>query len=566
MGKINVLPEKVISKIAAGEVVERPSSVLKELLENSIDAKSSKIFVEIEKAGEKLIKVVDNGVGIDQEDIGYVFSRYATSKIKDEKDLEKILSLGFRGEALYSIGVVSDVILRSRSKGDEIGTEIHIRGGKELSRKKVGMSEGTIVEVRELFFNTPVRKKFLKSDTTELRQILNVFLPYAILFYNVEFKLIHNKREIFYLPTTSDLKERVKSATGINSDELILIEKKFDNFSVNFLLGNINIQRPRRDLQFLYVNKRPVYNFNILNSINRVYRAILPPDVYPAFFIMIEIDPEMVDVNIHPTKREIKIKNENEIIKLIGEEIYYTLVEKGKGKKVERKSVYIERKEEGIEPQPIKERGIFDFKTEDREETKEKDNLKNKLKDITFIGVLKNKYIFFQGEETLFVFDQHAVHERINYEKFLAQIKSKNIEIQKLLTPIIVKLTKEEMVIYEEIKEKIENCGFLTTRWSEDEVAIHGYPTFLKNPEFSLRTIFTDIVSPQGPSAKIIDEEKIARSACRSSIMAGDKISEGECLSLIKQLLKCENPFVCPHGRPTVIEFPISFFDRQFLR
>ena len=558
MGKINILPEKVISKIAAGEVIERPSSVLKELIENSIDAQSNKIFIEIEKGGKKLIKVVDDGVGIDQEDIGYVFSRYATSKIADEKDLEKIISLGFRGEALYSIGVISDVILRSRSKGAPTGTEIHIRGGKELSRKKVAMSEGTIIEVRELFLNTPVRKKFLKSDTGELRQILSVFLPYAILFYNIEFKLLHNKREIFYLPKTFDLKERVKLATGINPDDLIISEKKFDNFSVNFLLGNINIQRPRRDLQFLYVNKRPVYNFQILNSINRVYKAIFPPDVYPVFFVMIEIDPEIVDVNIHPTKREIKIKNENEIIKLIGEEIYYLLVEKGKGKKVERKSVYIEKKEEITPSQPIKEREIFNF--EIKEEIQEKEGLKNKLRGIVFIGVFKNKYIFFQGENELFVFDQHAVHERINYEKFLNQIKSKNIEIQKLLTPIIIKLTKEEMVIYEEIKEKIEKCGFLTTRWSEDEVAIHGYPAFLKNPEFSFRAIFIET------DTKIIDEEKIARSACRISIMAGDKISDEECLSLVKQLLKCENPFVCPHGRPTVIEFPLSFFDRQFLR
>ena len=307
MGKIKVLPEKVRSKIAAGEVVERPSSVLKELIENSIDAESNRIFIEIEKSGKKLIKVVDNGTGIEEDDIGNVFSRYATSKLETEEDLEKIISLGFRGEALYSIGVVSDVILRSKTEKEELGTEIHIRGGKELGRKKVNMKRGTIVEVRELFFNTPARKKFLKSDTTEFRQILNTFLPYAIFFHNVEFRFIHNKKEVFNLPI-SDKMERIKDTTGINTDDLIFSEKKFETFSFRLFLGNINLQRPRRDLQFLFVNKRPVYNFQILNSINKVYRAIFPSEVYPAFFVELEIEPEMVDVNIHPTKREIKIK------------------------------------------------------------------------------------------------------------------------------------------------------------------------------------------------------------------------------------------------------------------
>ena len=565
MGKIKVLPEKVRSKIAAGEVVERPSSVLKELIENSIDAESNRIFIEIEKSGKKLIKVVDNGTGIEEDDIGNVFSRYATSKLETEEDLEKIISLGFRGEALYSIGVVSDVILRSKTEKEELGTEIHIRGGKELGRKKVNMKRGTIVEVRELFFNTPARKKFLKSDTTEFRQILNIFLPYAIFFHNIEFRFIHNKKEVFNLPI-SDKMERIKGTTGINTDDLIFSEKKFETFSFRLFLGNINLQRPRRDLQFLFVNKRPVYNFQILNSINKVYRAIFPPEVYPAFFVELEIVPEMVDVNIHPAKREIKIKNEREVVKTLKEEIYTAIVEKGKGKRIERRVVYIdkEKKEEIEKKEVVKEerKDIFEFEFNKGSvvEEKEQKSLRDRLKVISFVGVFRNKYVFFESENTLFVFDQHASHERINYEKFLNQIKNKEIEIQRLLTPVIIKLTKEEMVVYQEIKDKIEEVGFLTTEWSENEIAMHGYPSFLKNPSFSLKAVLEEV------PPYLADEDKIARSACRSSIMTGDKITKEEAVSLVSQLLKCENPFVCPHGRPTVIEFPLSFFDRQFLR
>lgn len=568
MGKINVLPENVRSKIAAGEVVERPSSVLKELLENSIDAEAKRIFVEIEKAGKKLIKVVDNGTGIEEDDIEKVFSRYATSKIKDEKDLDNIVSLGFRGEALYSIGVVSDAVLRSKTEGSETGAEIHIRGGKQLGKKKVSMNKGTIVEVRELFFNTPARKKFLKSDTTEFRQILNIFTPYAVLFNNIEFKLKHNKREIFNLSVVKDIKERIKDVCNINIEDLIFSEKEYDDFAFTFYLGNINIQRPRRDLQFLYVNNRPVYSSQILSAVNRTYRTILPNGVYPAFFIMIRIKPDMVDVNIHPAKREIKIKDEDRIIKVLTEEIYNILLEKGKGRKIEKKVVYIDREKifegektkEEVRKEIKEESTVFDFKFEKEIVEKHNETLKDKLKEIVFVGIFSNKYIFFEGKEELFIFDQHATHERINYEKFLKQIKNKELDIQKLLTPLIMKLTKEEMAFYEEIKDKIEKTGFQTTRWSEDEIAIHGYPALLKDPEFALRSVLSEIDTPE------IDEEKIARSACRSSVMTGDRLSEEEAVSLIKQLLKCENPFVCPHGRPTVIEFSLSFFDRQFLR
>lgn len=565
MGKVNFLSEEVISKIAAGEVVERPASALKELVENSIDAKSKSIEVEVKNGGKKLLSVKDNGEGIEPDDMEKIFMRHATSKIKSIEDLNKIISLGFRGEALYSIGAVSDVILKSRVEEKDEGKEIHIRGGEKISVKTVNMKRGTFVEVRELFFNTPARKKFLKSDQTEFRHILNIFIPYTIVWNDIKFSLTHNEKEIIKVFPDEELISRFSKVLNIDEKNLIYEEAEILDFDIKLklILGNLNLKRPSRNLQFIFVNKRPVYNYSISSSLNDVYRTVLPNGVFPVFCVMLEVPPEMVDVNIHPTKREVKIRDEKKLSLKIGETVARLIVEKGKPSKVEgiKKEVvfYTPEIEKKIEIKEKEEKSIFEELKEGKEREKQEDYRK-KLKEGVYVGIFRKKYLLFEYSSSLFVIDQHAAHERINYEKFLNQIRKKNIQIQRLLTPVIINLTPVELSVWEEGKEIIEKIGFLTTRWDKESIAIYGYPSFIKNSEIAMRNILSD------REIRKWDEEKLARNACRASVMAGEDITEKEAIAIKNSLLECENPLICPHGRPTVIEISEDFFDREFLR
>jgi DNA mismatch repair protein MutL len=555
MGKVNFLPENIINKIAAGEVVESPASVLKELLENSIDAKSKKIEVIIENSGKKLISVKDDGEGIEPDDIEKIFERYSTSKIKSIEDLYKIKTLGFRGEALYSIGSVSDIILKSKVKSEKTGMEIHVRGGKKLILRECGMSDGTVVEVRELFFNTPARKKFLKSDITEFRKLVNVFIPYTISFFDVSFSFINEGNKfIHFLPSENRLL-RFCEIFNIEKKFLIYEKNNFGKYEIEIILGNINLKRNQKNMQFVFVNERPVYNYAISHSINNFYQSFFSTEFFPVFAIFLNVPYEDVDVNIHPTKREVKIKYENEISK----EIINFLNEIFK--KIETKVIQIEKKYQPvikkIEKEIVKEKAdIFAVEKTDEKEI----GLIEKLKNSEFIGIFKNKYLISAYDDSLFFIDQHAAVERINYEKFIEEIEKENINIQQLLTPLIINLNYEEMAIYEKVEKIIEKYGFLTTKWSENKIAIHGYPSLLKDIEFSIRSLLSE------ENIDKYDKEEIAKRACKVSITSGQKLTEKEAKHIIEKLIECKNPFVCPHGRPIVVEISERFLDIQFLR
>lgn len=559
MGKVNFLPENIISKIAAGEVVESPSSVLKELIENSIDAGSKKIEVNIEKAGKKLIYVKDDGEGIEPDDIDKIFERYSTSKIKFQDDLYKIRTFGFRGEALYSIGSVSDVILKSKTRNNQIGKEIHVRSGKKISIRDCGMSDGTIVEVRELFFNTPARRKFLKSDLTEFKKILNTFIPYTISLYWISFILQNEGKKIInLLPSESRLK-RFSEVLNIDEKYLFYEMSNFGEFEFEIIIGDLNIRRNQKNLQFVFVNERPVYNYILSYTINNFYQSFFSTEFFPVFAIFLKLPYENVDVNIHPAKREVKIKNEEKICREIFE-FLNKLFRKGEGKKIEER--LYEKEEEEIKTERVKENVdvFFEEKEELFDERIEKKGLLEKLKNSRFVGIFKNKYLIFEFESSLFFIDQHAAFERITYEKFLNEIENGKINIQQLLTPLIINLSPEEIINYEKFEKIIEKFGFITTRWSENRIAIHGYPSLIRDIEFSLRNVLSE------SDLKKYNKEDIAKRACRSSIMAGEELSEEEAKYIIEKLTECNNPFVCPHGRPVVIEITERFLDSQFLR
>jgi len=565
MGKVKFLSESIVSRISAGEVVESPASVIKELIENSLDAEAENIIIEVHSGGKRLISVKDDGVGVEPDDIERIFKRHATSKIGSLDDLYNIKSLGFRGEALYSIGAVSDVLLQSKARGfDDGGREIHIRGGENIGIREISRTEGTTVEVRELFFNTPARKKFLRSDTTEFRRIINLVVPYTIAFYNKRFSLIHNGKIAFDYRPSSDIIDRFCEVAGIKK-EYILIgirELKEKDIVLQVFLGDINLQFPVKNRQYIFVNNRPVYSRSISYTVSHVYEDIFPRDVYPAFAIFIQLHPGDVDVNVHPTKREVKLKEEGFISSVLADLCKEVLSKEAKAK-VGVVS-YPERAEDAKEVVTTPslsdvqtEQQLFDIKTGHLSTEK---GLREKLKMAVYTGCYKNKYLFFDAGDALFVIDQHAAHERIRYELLKKQWESGRVEVQRLLTPLIVKINPEEMTVWKDGYEVLEELGFLTTRWDAHSIAIHGFPKGIKNPEIALRNILGE------GKFTGCDKETIAKRACKGAVSAGERIREEEAVYIRNELLRCEIPFVCPHGRPTVVEFTETFFDRQFLR
>ncbi len=571
MGKVQILSEDIIKRISAGEVIERPASIVKELLENSLDAKADSMEIYIQKAGKKLIKIKDSGVGIEYDDIEKIFYRHATSKISSIGDLDSISSLGFRGEALYSIAAISDIIVSSRTQTSQTGWEIHIRGGEKIGLKPVSMLLGTSIEVREIFFNTPARRKFLKSDTSEMQQILNIIIPYTIIYHNCRFLLNHNNRIIFDLSPAENILDRIEKILNINKEHLIVINKEIpdEKVSLRFILGDVNIQRVRKDMQFIFINGRPVQNRGINTVVNLVYKEFFPPEVYPFFIIDMKVPVEDIDVNVHPTKREVKINNEFNLTLLLRSLCTETLVSYGKAKNIEFSSQILQKPSQFFTLQDkAKQQSDFLFTTQQKLSPAENkpgetvsSTLLSKLTNAQYIGSFLNKYIIFDSGDSILFIDQHSAHERITFERYKKEMETGQVEVQTLLIPFLIKLSYQEMLMWEETKGFLEEIGFSTTKLDNQTIAVHSHPIFILRFQDAVKNILTE-------DKKIItlDKEEIAKRACRFSVMAGTVITKQEAEHIRDSLIKCSVPFVCPHGRPTVIEISEKTLDKQFLR
>ena len=598
MAKVKLLPPEIISKIAAGEVIERPASCVKELVENSLDAGASAVDVLIEAAGKKLISVTDNGSGIGREDLDSIFLRHSTSKISSSEDLYRIASLGFRGEALYSIAAIADVRLRSRTDGTDTGWETHVRGGKDMGIRPVSVPGGTSIEIRELFFNTPARRKFMKSDSTELSQIVGVLTPYSLLYPERSFSLKHNQRALLQAAGGGTLRSRAASVLHIKEENILEAASNGENgaFTIKALLGDINIQRVKKDMQFIFVNGRPVQDKSVSFHMNQAYRLIMPQGTYPFFAVFVEMPPENIDVNTHPAKREIKIKDDRSLTRALRRMTENILMTSGGAKKIGVPWVGGEsapltpmrpahtgpKVSEAISAPPKPGGRTQDTRGELRQyilfrgprPAPDTDSFTNsgavtpgssgsfrqKVGDAEYVGPFMDKYLIFGAPGSLLLVDQHAAQERVTYEKYLRQIKSGRVEIQHLLTPITLSLSTEEKLAWEELGSHLERIGFQTTMWADDNIAVNSHPQLISSPEISVRNILA------GEKEESYSDEFLARWACRSSIMAGDKVSKELALYLKSQLLACADPFTCPHGRPTVIEIEEKFISKQFGR
>ena len=575
--RINILPPEVSQKIAAGEVVDRPASIVKELLENSLDAQATRIHIEVEKAGKDLIRVRDDGIGIHPEDIEKVFLRHATSKIKDDEDLTHISTLGFRGEALYSISAVSHLRLRSLRRGFE-GWEVEVRGGEILSKRPTGMNPGTEVSVRQLFFNTPARRKFLKSEPTELRNIVKTVIPYLLTHPEVEITLSHNRNTLIDRLPLGDIPERVQRLFGIPKEQLLFgsAELTDPHLRLSYLLGSNQVNLPRRNAQYIFVNRRPVYHAGLSTAINQIYKTIMPPNSYPAFFLWIEIDPHLVDVNIHPTKREIRFQKENLIVSKIASFVQHKLTSFLSGGSI---AVLTPHRRQDDSPKqispkkgppskveyhpprpelssPLVRESPADYQSGEVKTT----DLREELARARPVGVVLNKYGILQGEDSLILVDMHAAQERINYERLL---KAGPSQSQQLLSPLIIPLSKDEELALQDLLPALEEFGFEIRPWKDGAIAVHAHPALIKDPG----AVVKEILSGDVPLLKTEQMKEImARKACRMSLMAGDKMGIEELKKLKTDLLTCENPLACPHGRPTMIRLTDAQLERLFRR
>lgn len=593
--KVHILPAEIISKIAAGEVIERPASVLKELIENSIDANATSIEVIVKDAGKNLIQIKDNGSGISQDDLDVIFNRHATSKIQTIDDLYNIDSLGFRGEALYSISAVSDVILCSKTKNQDSGWELHLRGQEKIHKKPVGIQPGTEIQIKELFFNTPARKKFLKSNTSELNHILNIFIPYTLLYPQIKFSLTHENKKNIDLNPTQDLKERISDSLNLEKKYLLEDTKEFpqENLSIKLILGDINIQRTRKDMQFIFINNRPVENKALSFHINEVYKLLFSHGVYPFFCCFIKLPAENLDVNVHPTKREVKIKNESSIASIIRNFSEHLLMTQSKPKQANSFNYNTNNSKTSATPitnlkskssyEIIQKNQTQNFTADAKIQTHtqldfnqslpifnsqeiilptstQKTDLKEKLKIARYLGNLLKKYLLFETDTSLLIIDQHAAQERITFEKLKTQFDNHTVEIQNLLSPITINLSKQELNLWEENKITIEEMGFDCSLFDKQTLAIHSHPILITDPQTSVRNLLN------GESISKLDHQTLSRMACRSSVMTGFSMNKEQAEFQRKGLIDCNDPFTCPHGRPTVIEIEEEKLRKEFLR
>ena len=681
--RINLLDEITINKIAAGEVVERPSSIVKELVENSIDAGADRIIIEVENGGKSLIKITDNGCGIPSSEVKKCFLRHATSKIDKIDDLFNLFTLGFRGEALASICAVSKLEMTTKFEDEAVGTKITLVGGNIEAKEAVGANTGTSIVIKDLFFNTPARKKFLKTDHAELMNITDIVNKLAIGYPNVKFRYLNAGKLMVNTSGDGKLVSAVRSIYSREvSENLIEINYDCSLFKIDGYIGNNNIYRSNRNLQHVYINGRFVKSKIIYDAIANAYKSIIPINKHAVCFINLHLDPQKVDVNIHPGKIEVKFEKENEIKleimeyirakllkqSLIGKFETFDRVPKDRAVKQDFSGNAFKNQDFGntttnfsetstkfgdknIKPIDLSDEvdvnsfiKLDDFEEKKKKEVKNKsnatkntslknhdnktnkresyssgfssynsdvDNYKNSyssavkiedndkisetesqmaftaegaildsekrdeiekkeagfsLKYYKVVGVIFDTYIVLQKGESMYLMDQHAAHERVLFERYMNAFHKREVHMQMLLDPIVLELSSVDMLQVEKNLDIFRNFGFEVEIFGMNNILIRGVPNLFGTPQsekFILELI--DNIDKISNNYDLKDD-RFAIMACKSAIKANDRIQNIEIESLFKQLEKCENPYTCPHGRPTMVEISKVEIEKMFKR
>jgi len=602
MGLIHVLDEGISNKIAAGEVVERPASVVKEMVENSIDAGASSITVEIKDGGISYIRVTDDGSGMDMDDAKLSFIRHATSKIYHEDDLSSIKTLGFRGEALASIASVSMVEMITKIADNTYGTKILIEGGEYKFIGSTGCADGTSIIVRNLFYNTPARLKFLKKEAREGAIVSDIVLKLALSKPDISFKFIKDGKLVFTTPGDGVLKNTIISLYGREVyDSLIEVSYKGNILSVHGFIGKPEIGRANRSFQTFFINNRYIKDRSLSAALENAYKTYLTTNKFPFCILYISIYPEMVDVNVHPTKAEVRFQDEREVFSsifntvrngLAGEVLIPNVQERDNrynSIKVEQQMFkynndFEVRESQGIrenirevtnpinEPYAKKENKTFVSVEEinidsEEKEAAEREDVKNLLPPLVVIGQCLGTYILAQGPDALYIIDQHAAHERVLYEKYKNTFETGIVQSQSLTVPIIVELTAREEAIIKENTNIISKLGFDFEYFGNNSVMIRSVPVIFGEPQLKKFFIeIVDLLDTNEPSNKSTIDNILYNMACKSAVKANDRLNNKEMEELINDLRKTYNPYTCPHGRPTIIKLTEKELEKKFKR
>ena len=573
MSKIRIMSENLANKIAAGEVVEKCSSVVKELIENSIDAGSSEIKVELIESGTKLIRVVDNGSGMDEEDALLCFNTHATSKLYKEDDLYSINTLGFRGEALPSIAAVSIVNL-STSNG-ETGIKLSLEGGKLVSKSKGDLRKGTIIEVKDLFYNTPARLKYLNSLYSELASITSVINHAALSHPDIRFTLINNDKVLLKTDGSNNLLKVINEIYGTTvAKKMLEISGENDDYEVHGYISLPDENKSNRNHMITLVNGRVVRNTELNKTINDSYHKYKPDNRYPIVVLEIETDPSLIDVNIHPSKLDIKFSNFEDLKLLVSNLIEKALDNNFLGVDISTKEVNVVKYEEPKQDEEEHKHeeltlDLSNFEVSEPVTEYKKEEETKPFPNLYVIGSVLGTYIVCHNEEGMYLIDQHAAAERYNYEKFKNLLKNPGKDRINLLIPINLEYSKDEFIIIKNNIDIIRNIGIEIEEFGESSFIIRSHPTWFKEgfEEYFVKNILEKIIN----NAKNFDLERFndslaASLACHSSIQANTEISIEEMNQIIKDLSTCKNPYNCAHGRPTIIHYPKYELDKLFKR
>ncbi len=608
MGKIRLLSDALASQVAAGEVVERPASVVKELVENSLDAGASNIEIAVQRGGIALIRVLDDGSGMNRDDALMCVERHATSKIRTKDDLAAIGTLGFRGEALPSIASVSKFRLATREPGALTGTEVIINGGKMASVKDCGEPPGTQIEVRSLFFNIPARRKFLRAENTEFSHLEQTVRVQALAHPEVRFALVRNDRLVFQLPATKDPRDRIRGLAGADLAGRLLEVPRQTHGGVTVWghIGPPGMGRSDRKQMLTFLNGRPVEAAMLTYALREGYHTALMKGQYPVTFLFLETDPGAVDVNVHPAKREVRFHDGNAVRDAVIAAVSDTLTRQmrrpvsgvgltGSDKpspapvaRVEQRDLIPESEQRSLRndwsemlapPPSVSESTGYAPRPNPVESPPEPFDeappiaaapvATPKAEDFRLLGVLGKLYVLLEGAEGLVLMDQHAAHERVLFEEMRRRMEAEGVPTQALLVPLMVELAPRDFDLICQNLESLSKLGVSAEPFGGNTLKIDALPTFLKSddPERFIHQIIEELRAASRQTSKMrLGEDMVATTVCRHAVKANDPLHPAELEKLLRDLLVCEMPYCCPHGRPTLIQIGYAELERKFGR
>ncbi|NLP29718.1 MAG: DNA mismatch repair endonuclease MutL [Clostridiales bacterium] len=565
--RIKKLPKDVADKIAAGEVVDRPVSIVKELVENSIDAGATSIVVEIRRGGKEYIRVTDNGCGIPKADLHLAFLRHATSKIVNENDLNNINTLGFRGEALASIAAVSRVEIVTKASDEKLGSRLQIEGGNIIGEGDTGCPDGTTIIVRDLFYNTPARKKFMKQDAAESTLIIDSVSKIALAYPDIRIRLINNRTTLFSTRGKGNIYENILIIYSKEiGDRLIEVNNQEEDYAIKAFISPLDLSRSNRKGQVFFVNGRHIESKVLEKAVSEGYKERLADGRFPLAFVFLTINPEYLDVNIHPNKREVRFYDSEKVQSFVVNSIQRALYSKGSLPEIKAKHIFQDKVEENNQEQVDIKTLLSHREPSDNIDNKEEDTNELKLSEITVTGSIFGTYITGFDQDSFYLIDQHAAHERVFYEKLIKLMEEMNSDSQVIISPFVINFPIAIKIESSQWLDKLKEIGYVLEEFGPKSFIVKAIPLCMNLSE--AKSFLDDFLDQIGESSNTYYKklDKIIINACKSAVKANDRLSPEEVKELINDLVKTKNPLTCPHGRPTLIKLSKYEIEKMFKR